>query len=245
MTRSSDVSRLGGPRRAMPTFVMNVPTSTEPGGIGRTRIARLRQAALPFLRAFSREPKRAAPRRLLFLDDDPRRAETFLSENPEAVWVKTVAECLDRMTEPWDEVHLDHDLGGQHFVDVNQVDCGMEVIRWLCKEPRPHLNGTLFFVHTHNSVAGLLMVLQMRTSGYNAEFRPFGLDLAKLLAHNEPGPDPEAEVPAPAAPRHRRLFAWLYSLRSRFGMKGANGPVARDSQPRRPASNSSRTRRGR
>ena len=29
-------------------------------------------------------------RRLLFLDDDPVRAETFLIENPEAVWVQTV-----------------------------------------------------------------------------------------------------------------------------------------------------------
>ena len=152
----------------------------------------------------------------MFLDDDPRRAETFLHENPEAVWVTTVAECLQRMNEAWDEVHLDHDLGGQHFVDMNQVDCGMEIIRWMCKEPRSHLNHTLFFVHTHNSVAGLLMVLQMRTSGYKAEFRPFGFDIAKLLAHNEPAADadPGAPAPAPRSQRHwlKRLFAlgtWL------------------------------------
>ena len=87
------------------------------------------------------------------------RAEAFLSENPQAVWVQTVAECLTRLVETWDEVHLDHDLGGKTFVDMNEDDCGMEVIRWLCKEPRDHLRQTLFFVHTHNSVAGLLMVL--------------------------------------------------------------------------------------
>jgi hypothetical protein len=31
-----------------------------------------------------------------------------------------------------------------------------------------------------------MMVLQMQSSGFKAEFRPFGQDLAKMLAHNEP-----------------------------------------------------------
>ena len=123
------------------------------------------------------------------------------------------------MAEVWDEVHLDHDLGGQQFVDINQIDCGMEVIRWLCKEPRQHLNDTSFFVHTHNSAAGLLMVLQMRTSGYRAEFRPFGLDFAKLLAHNEPAHASEVEAPASAAPIQRPWRRWLVSLGSWLRVK--------------------------
>lgn len=113
-------------------------------------------------------------------------AEIFLKENPQATWVTTVAECLARLDQPWDEVHLDHDLGGKTFVDSQDQDCGMEVIRWLCKEPRAHLKDSRFFVHTHHAAAGLLMVLQMRGYGYKAEFRPFGLDLARLLAPNEP-----------------------------------------------------------
>jgi hypothetical protein len=125
------------------------------------------------------------PVRILFLDDDAARAENFLGRHPEAVWVQTVEECLEQMLEGWEEIHLDHDLGGKQYVDVNQTDCGMEVIRWLCKEPRDHLKKTRFLVHTHNSVAGLMMVLQMRVSGYYAEFRPFGFDLAEILAHNE------------------------------------------------------------
>ena len=71
------------------------------------------------------------------------RAETFLTENPQAVWVQTVAECLVQLVENWDEVHLDHDLGGKTFVDINEIDCGMEVIRWLCKEPRRPLERRL------------------------------------------------------------------------------------------------------
>ncbi len=144
------------------------------------------QQSRRFVTWFSRRFRPALPRRLLFLDDDPKRAENFLKENPQAIWVTTVAECLARLDQPWDEIHLDHDLGGKTFVESNNQDCGMEVIRWLCKEPRIHLKDSQFFVHTHHAAAGLLMVLQMRKHGYKAEFRPFGLDLAQLLAHNEP-----------------------------------------------------------
>lgn len=144
-----------------------------------------------------RRPAEGAPAvvgpRLLFLDDDPARAECFLSEHPEAVWVTNVPDCLARLTGSWDEVHLDHDLGGKTYVDSADTDCGMEVIRWLCKEPREHLRNVSFFVHTHNVAAGLLMVLQMRSGGYRAEFRPFGLDLKRLLAHNEPDAQPPAD----------------------------------------------------
>src|SRR5262245_60109865 len=95
-----------------------------------------------------RRPIKPVPAsRLLFLDDDPLRAELFLRENPHAVWVTTVGECVARLDDVWDEVHLDHDLGGKTFVDSSADDCGMEVIRWLCKGLRGHLKDTLFFVH--------------------------------------------------------------------------------------------------
>jgi hypothetical protein len=148
----------------------------------------------------------------LFLDDDPRRAERFLQQVPTAVWVKSVAECLPRLIETWDEVHLDHDLEGQRWVDTNRADSGMEVIRWLCKEPRLHLRHTRFFVHTHNFVAGLLMVLQMHESGYTSEFRPFGHDLAAMLQDSE-----AAGIAAPIGRtdrphRWRRWLAWVVEL---------------------------------
>jgi hypothetical protein len=154
------------------------------------------------------EPESPFSRRLLFLDDDPARAEVFLIENPQAIWVQTVPECLGRLVESWDEVHLDHDLGGKTFVDMNKNDCGMEVIRWLCMEPRDHLRQARFIVHTHNSLAGLLMVLQVRSMGYVAEFRPFGVDPARLLpgGDDEPPVDPE---PHPEPQRHDGLAGTL------------------------------------
>ncbi len=128
---------------------------------------------------------RRRERRRLFLDDDPTRAEVFLKENGGAIWVTTAADCVRRLEERWDEVHLDHDLGGETDVDFRTLNCGMEVIRWLCAEPRVHLRRTYFVVHTHNVAAGLMMILLMRATGYRAEFRPFGQDLSQVLAHNE------------------------------------------------------------
>ena len=127
---------------------------------------------------------------MLFLDDDPGRAEAFLAVNPEAVWVQTAAECIAKLEEPWDEVHLDHDLGGEHFVDCGRDDCGMEVVRWLCLGPRPHLKQTRFQVHTHNPNAAMMMGLQMMMNGFAVTVRPFGEPEPYLLPEAAPPPRP-------------------------------------------------------
>jgi hypothetical protein len=113
--------------------------------------------------------------RILFLDDDPMRAEIFLAANPEAVWVETASACIARLAEEWDEVHLDHDLGGERFVDLSRDDCGMEVVRWLCLEPHPHLKRTRFLIHSHNPIAAQMMAMQIHVAGFQVENRPFGV----------------------------------------------------------------------
>jgi hypothetical protein len=120
----------------------------------------------------SSDPNR--PRRILFLDDDPARAEIFLAANPEAVWVQTADECIARLEEDWDQVHLDHDLGGERFVDLSRDDCGMAVVRWLCLEPHPHLKKTHFLIHSHNPGAASIMLMQIQVAGFRVEHRPFG-----------------------------------------------------------------------
>ena len=112
--------------------------------------------------------------RTLFLDDDPVRAVLFQAEHPDAVWVQTVPECLARLAEPWDEVYLDHDLGGESFVDHEREDCGMAVVRWLCEAERPHLKTTHFIIHTLNPHAACIMVFYLQTMGFWVEQRPFG-----------------------------------------------------------------------
>jgi hypothetical protein len=185
---------------------MHRTTEGQPEVLSRQRTSRWAWIRAAWLARFRPGAGPSRVERLLFLDDDALRAEIFLRDHPDAVWVTTVPECLARLAEPWHEIHLDHDLGGKLFVDSRDEDCGMEVIRWLCKEPRTHLKDSRFFVHTHNATAGLLMVLLMRRDGYKAEFRPFGLDLEKLLAHNEPAPSTDPE-PAGAAPSPLRFAA--------------------------------------
>ena len=125
--------------------------------------------------------------RILFLDDDPARAEVFLAMIPEAVWVQTADECIARLAEEWDEVHLDHDLGGEHYVDLSRDDCGMEVVRWLCLQPHPHLKQTRFLIHSHNAVAAGIMVMQIHAAGFQVESRPFGSRAGDHPAATGPG----------------------------------------------------------
>jgi len=163
------------------------------------------------MRLFSRPPapesappgKETPTRRLLFLDDDPARAEVFLAENPAAVWIQTAAECIAKLGETWDEVHLDHDLGGEHFVDLNRDDCGMEVVRWLCVLPRHHLRKTRFHVHSHNPTAAMMMGMQLMMNGFDVSVRPFGT----------PALDSEDRPPARLSP----LAALGQLLRRVFG----------------------------
>jgi len=148
------------------------------------------------------------PRRL-FLDDDPARAEVFLAEHPDAVWVQTAPDCVARLAETWDEVHLDHDLGGEHYVDPGREDCGMEVVRWLIREPRKHLRRARFVVHSHNMVAACVMAMEIRAMGYRVEARPFGLK------------PPEVETPPPEG--LRRLLARAVTLIRRLRGGGKTG----------------------
>jgi hypothetical protein len=152
--------------------------------------------------------------RVLFLDDDPRRAAEFLALNPEAVWVQTAEDCIARLAEPWQIVHLDHDLGGEIFVDSDRADCGMEVVRWLCGGgPIPYLRDTHFVVHTHNMNAAGVMVSKLREAGYETIYRPFGLDLMRCLEDDNFGEPRAAEVPRRRPP----LIGWFRRMARRLG----------------------------
>jgi len=119
------------------------------------------------------QPSSLTPR-ILFLDDARDRAAAFVAVHPSAVWVQTVEQCLGLLQQPWDEVHLDHDLGGEVLVDHERADCGMAVVRWLCEEPRPHLRDTRFIIHTHNPNASCMMVLHLQVMGFQVQASPFG-----------------------------------------------------------------------
>lgn len=135
----------------------------------------------------------------LFLDDDPARAEAFLEKYPDARWVQNVTDCIAALTDTtWDEIHLDHDLAGEWFVDSERQDCGMEVVRWLTTEPRNHLMAAKFVVHSHNSNAAMTMVSQLGLAGYYVVEQPFGTARQEMADFGGPMFD------APATPRESK-----------------------------------------
>lgn len=110
--------------------------------------------------------------KILFLDDDPNRGERFLREHGDVVWTKTARSTIDVLFDfdPFDVVYLDHDLGGEVYVDSGREDTGMEVVRWV-EANRPAVGR--FVVHSLNYPAAAQMVGRLRDAGYEAEYVPF------------------------------------------------------------------------
>ena len=122
---------------------------------------------------------------ILFLDDCANRAALAYQRWPEdkrnnTMWCTTAAEAIDVLKDYVDdleEVHLDHDLGGEHFVDSRREDCGMEVVRWLQNIPHARLlryRKIKFVTHSWNFPAARSMHLKLLDLGLDSELIPFG-----------------------------------------------------------------------
>lgn len=108
---------------------------------------------------------------MLFLDDDPARHSKFQSRCPYATRVETSAATIKQLSEnEFDIVFLDHDLGGEIFVDSDREDTGMEVVRWLQSN---HCTIELIVIHSLNDGAVTNMVTRLRQSGYRVLAFPF------------------------------------------------------------------------
>lgn len=126
---------------------------------------------------------------ILFLDDSAQRAVLAYERMPEAdrentIWCRTAEEAIitlwdyrDRL----DAVHLDHDLGGQEYVNTKREDCGMEVVRSLEKmshdkpEEFEKLKVARFVVHSWNGHAAPIMVERLTKLGLDVVCVPFGM----------------------------------------------------------------------
>ena len=118
---------------------------------------------------------------VLFLDDDQHRAALAYQRWPEekrdkTIWATTAQEAIDVLRD-YDlvEAHLDHDLGGETYVNSEREDCGMEVVRWL--EDLDNVNkfkDTKFIVHSHNYPAGAEMMSRLKKLDLTCVQIPFG-----------------------------------------------------------------------
>jgi DNA-binding NarL/FixJ family response regulator len=109
--------------------------------------------------------------RILFLDDSPSRTVVFLKKFPDAHAVETAeAAILALKAEKYDLVSLDHDLGGEAWVDSARPDTGFEVVRWII-ENKPEIGEVT--IHSHNTKAGPRMAVALKDAGYKSNFFPF------------------------------------------------------------------------
>ncbi len=126
---------------------------------------------------------------ILFLDDSAQRAVLAYNRMSEedrsnTIWCTTAEETIITLWDYRDQlsrVHLDHDLGGQQYVNTKREDCGMEVIRFLEKIHRTKpdefakLKDTEFVVHSWNNHAGPQMVERLKKIGLDVKHIPFGM----------------------------------------------------------------------
>lgn len=123
---------------------------------------------------------RPADSGILFLDDDSGRQAAFRELVPFARIVTTAAEAVAALKQipqsghSWHHVFLDHDLGGEVFVDSSRTDCGMEVVRWILIH-RPAIQ--TLTVHSYNHEAVPDMVRLLRSGGYACDPAPFGTNV--------------------------------------------------------------------
>ena len=113
----------------------------------------------------------------IFLDDNPRRTKA-IKNRIDVIDVETATECINTISHMIDRdtviqtLFLDHDLGGQHFQDSSEQNCGMEVVRWL----EAHFIEAYIeqiIVHSHNIKAAEIMVDKLAQVGYNVMYVPF------------------------------------------------------------------------
>jgi len=98
--------------------------------------------------------------KILLLEDDYNRVEQFrkrvdeLNERniakSELVHVETAKDCIEKLeNDTFNLILLDHDLGGEVYVDTNSDNTGSEVARWINKNPEK-MNGVFIITHTFN-----------------------------------------------------------------------------------------------
>ena len=90
--------------------------------------------------------------KVFILEDDPTRIFQLLRALPLVadVCITTSAEAaLDRLKqwEQFDLMFLDHDLGGQVYVDSDERNTGYQVAKWIANE---EIECPAIFIHTMN-----------------------------------------------------------------------------------------------
>lgn len=116
---------------------------------------------------------------ILFLDDNPDRYTIFNirhGANNKITWVETAEACINKLkSEKFDRVCLDHDLGGDIFVNEYEKNTGSEVVRYIVNNKESIDLDTLFIIHSFNTTAAIKMEKDLKEAGFEVIRKPFGV----------------------------------------------------------------------
>lgn len=107
----------------------------------------------------------------LFLDDNEQRQARMRSALPSIIQARTADEAIDaiKLKDQIAHLFLDHDLGGEIYVDSNWHNTGMTVAKWLIKNKRD-INKII--IHSFNP-AGVSNMYNVLKDKYNVVVLPF------------------------------------------------------------------------
>ena len=107
--------------------------------------------------------------KIFILEDDPRRMVYFRKEfenyGHSITWKETADEAIEHLKNHYDEysnIFLDHDLGGQVYVDSNEHNTGHTVAKWIAENtngPYDHI-----VIHSMNIPAAERMRMLLEDS---------------------------------------------------------------------------------
>lgn len=111
---------------------------------------------------------------VLVLEDTKERMRYFRMYYPALIHEETAKGCIQKLIEAEyvHELWLDHDLGGEMWVDSKREDSGMEVVRFLEQNDFTQKIKHIY-VHSHNNYANLVMDTALKRVGYNSILHPF------------------------------------------------------------------------
>lgn len=109
---------------------------------------------------------------ILFLDDNEQRQSLMRSRLPFIRQAFNAKEAIDILQQEdiWDYVFLDHDLGGEIFVDSDNENTGAAVARWIASN-KPKTKKII--VHSYNSIGAKAIRDILIFAGYEMFYVPF------------------------------------------------------------------------
>lgn len=119
--------------------------------------------------------------KVIFLDDDEYRQESAKSQMPFIHQTRTAEETIRAIQESdiVDYLFLDHDLGGEIYVDSSNKNTGAEVARWI-QSNKPKIKNII--IHTFNPAGRKNMLSSLE--GYVVYASPFGGSMFQSLVES-------------------------------------------------------------